>query len=183
MRSSASRDRLRSIRTSIEPVASRSAAIDHERGHEEGGRPRRPPDARRATSSRPTSTANEPARSEAKCSAFAASAARRRAARHAEADDRARGVDHDDDDEHGERPPRHVHVVALVAARQPADRLVPDEQRHEHQERALPERRQVLGLAVPVVVLAVGRAHRDPHREEGEQRRDKVGARSAPPRR
>ena len=52
-----------------------------------------------------------------------------------------------------------------------------DEQRHEQQEGALAERGQVLGLAMAVVVLAVGRAERHAHGEEGEQGGHEVGAR------
>ena len=40
-----------------------------------------------------------------------------------------------------------------------------------------PERRQVLGLAVAVLVVAVGRPDRHPHRVQGQQRGDQVGAR------
>ncbi len=64
-----------------------------------------------------------------------------------------------------------------AAVRQPPRRLEGDRQRHQQQERALGERRQVLGLAVAVVVLLVGRADRHPHREQREQRGHEVGAR------
>ena len=157
-------------------AASRSAAMITSTATNSAGDRVRAVARRRATSIRPTSTASEPARSEAKCSALAASAARAVRRDGAQAGDRARGVDDDHDDEHGERPPGRVHVVAAVAADQAVDRLVRDEQRDEHQERALAERREVLGLAVAVVVLAVGRADRDAHREQGEQRGDEVGA-------
>ena len=41
---------------------------------------------------------------------------------------------------------------------------------------ALGERREVLGLAVAVLVRHVGRPARDTDREVGEQRRDEIGA-------
>ncbi len=44
------------------------------------------------------------------------------------------------------------------------------------EERRLGERREVLGLAVPVLVALVGRLRRDADREEGQQRGDEVGA-------
>jgi hypothetical protein len=60
--------------------------------------------------------------------------------RGAEARERPRGVHQDHDAEHRERPPGHVHVVAVLAADQPLERLVGDEQGDQDQERALSER-------------------------------------------
>ena len=54
------------------------------------------------------------------------------------------------------------------------DRLGADREREEQQHRALPQRGEVLGLAVAVVVLLVGRADRDADGEERQQRGDEV---------
>ena len=88
---------------------------------------------------------------------------------------RPRGVQRDHDGQHREGPPGRLHPV-VVAVDQPPQRLGRDRHRHQDQERALPERGQMLGLAVAVLVVAVGRADRDPHRVERQQRRDQVGA-------
>ena len=53
---------------------------------------------------------------------------------------------------------------------------VRDVEAREHEDRGLAEGGQVLGLAVPVGMPAVGRAAGDPDREEREQRGDEVGA-------
>ena len=63
-----------------------------------------------------------------------------------------------------------------AATRQPADRLVDDDAADDQQERALGERGEVLGLAVAVGVVAVGRPDRDAQRVERQERRDEVGA-------
>ncbi len=126
------------------------------------------------TKMRPISTANEPARSEPKCSALAARATDAVPARRAQAHERAGRVDGDDDDEGRDDPPVHVDLVRSVA-REATQRLEADEGRDEREKRALPQRSQVLGLPVAVLVLLVGRAHRDTDREERQERRDEIG--------
>ena len=60
---------------------------------------------------------------------------------------------------------------------EPRDRLPRDHDRGDDEHRRLGQRGQVLRLPVSVVVPAIGRPHRVPDREEGEQRGDEVGAR------
>ena len=98
-------------------------------------------------------------------------AARRAPARH-----HAARVDADHEHEHGDRPPRRLYRMG-AAVDQAVQRLVADQQRDDEQHGALPQRGEVLGLAVPVVVLLVGRAQRHAHREQGQQRGDEIGAR------
>ena len=98
------------------------------------------------------------------------------AARGAAAGDRAAHVDRDHDRQHEERPPRRLDAVAR-ACEQAVDGLVADRERDEQEEGALGERREVLRLAVAVVVLAVGRAQRDADREQRQQRGHEVGRR------
>ena len=145
-----------SISTSIEAEASRPAAIMTSTATTSAaiasafGSPA-------ATRIRPTSTASEPARSEKKCSALEASAGEwnaREARRLSVARERSMAIttastanDH--------------HVASTwwgVLDGQPRDALIGQEHRDEDQERALGQRREVLGLAVAVVVLLVGRA-------------------------
>jgi hypothetical protein len=97
------------------------------------------------------------------------------AARGPEARERARGVDRDHYAEHGEGPPGHVDFVAAPVD-QPPERLEPDPERDEHQERALAQRGQMLRLAVAVVMLAVRRADRHAHGEQRKERGHEVGA-------
>ena len=94
----------------------------------------------------------------------------------AAAGDRAADVDRDHDREHEERPPGRLDAVA-GAAEQAVDGLGADRERDEQEEGALGERGEVLGLAVAVVVVAVGRAQRDADREQRQQRGDEVGRR------
>ena len=64
-----------------------------------------------------------------------------------------------------------------AAADQPVDGLPRSRSDDEHEEGALAQRGQVLGLAVAVVVLGVGGPRRHAHREQRQQRRDEVGGR------
>ena len=59
-------------------------------------------------------------------------------------------------------------------ARQPLDRAQGDEHAGEHEDRRLAERREVLRLAVAVLVPLVGGPRRDADGEEREQRRDEI---------
>ena len=63
-----------------------------------------------------------------------------------------------------------------VPVHEPADRDGREQQRDEDEDGGLGERRQVLGLPVPVRVAAVGRAHRHADREERQERGHQVGA-------
>jgi hypothetical protein len=77
-----------------------------------------------------------------------------------------------DDDE---RIPLRVHVRVAVAD-QPQKRAPRDEETHGDEERRLPERGQMLGLAVSVRVAGVGRAAGDTDGEERQQRCDEIGS-------
>jgi len=57
------------------------------------------------------------------------------------------------------------------------DRAPTDDERRANEQRGLAERGEMLRLPVPVRVARVGRPAGDPNREEGEERRDEVGAR------
>ena len=105
------------------------------------------------------------------------------AARAAQRDDHPARVD-DDHDARRRRSPsptgrrrarsRPTSAQTAIAAIDEAD---------EDEDRRLREGGEVLGLPVPVLVRDVGRPPGDADREEGQQRCDEVGRRSAPPRR
>ena len=82
-------------------------------------------------------------------------------------------VDQDHSAHDGQHVPARVRRRAVPG--ETVDRLIRDHEARDDQDHGLAERRQVLGLAVPVGVLAVGGAPRDAHREERQQRRDQVG--------
>ncbi len=73
------------------------------------------------------------------------------------------------------------HVPARVRRRpvpgETVNRLIRDHDARDDQDRALAERRQVLGLAVAVGMLAVCGTPGDADGEERQQRRDQVGGR------
>ena len=145
-------------------AATNSAAIESASGH-----PARTPIS-------PTSTASDPAKSLPKCTAFDSSAAlwNRRPVL-SEISVRETSISEHDAD-HQERPPGCVHVNVDPAG-QPRDRETGDADAHEGEHPGLEERRQMLGLAVAVLVLLVRRASRDSDREERQERGDEVGAR------
>ena len=127
------------------------------------------------TSRRPKSTATEPARSLPKWSAFDASAGLEYA-RAARLDATVRAdVDADDDADDEQRVPRGVHGRAAVD--EPHDRAPDDGNAGEDEDRALAERREMLGLPVAVLVAGIGGAHGDADGEERQQRGDEIGAR------
>ena len=88
-------------------------------------------------------------------------------------DDEAREVDRDDQEEHGEDPPRGLDVQ-LDPAREACHGERCDADRDEHEEARLGERGEVLGLAVPVEVTLVGGLRRDADGEEREERGHQV---------
>jgi hypothetical protein len=92
-----------------------------------------------------------------------------------ERDDGPREVDreHDRDDE--EDPPVGVDGV-LGDADEARDGERRNRDADEREHGGLAERGEVLGLPVPVLVAAVGRAPGNADREERQQRRDEVGA-------
>ena len=90
-------------------------------------------------------------------------------------DRRPARVDGDDDEDDDERVPRRVDV-RLGGADEHRQGAVRDVEAREHEDRGLAERGQVLGLAVPVGMPAVGGAAGDADREEREKRGDEVGA-------
>ena len=128
----------------------------------------------RARSS-PARTANEPARSLAKWSAFEASAALWYCARGPPRRARPPDVDDDHDADHEQRPPRRVHRLRM-RRRQARHRAIRDEDARDDEERGLGERREMLRLAVPVLMARIGRTHGDSDREERQERGDEVGA-------
>ena len=66
-------------------------------------------------------------------------------------------------------------TCAFVDAREPLDRTQRDEERHDHEEPGLRERREVLRLAVPELVRARRPdAPRHANRKEREQRCDEI---------
>jgi len=90
--------------------------------------------------------------------------------------ERASDVDDENDADYDERPPRRMHG-GVRRAGEAHDRAPDDQEACEHEDRGLSERREVLCLAVPVLVAGVGRPDGDADREEGQQRGDQVGAR------
>ena len=56
------------------------------------------------------------------------------------------------------------------------DRAPDDEDAGDDEDRALGERREVLGLPVAVLVAGIGGPHGDADREERQQRGDEIGA-------
>jgi hypothetical protein len=68
---------------------------------------------------------------------------------------------------------RHLDRMG-VAAEQPLRRLPDDDAREQEQERGFRERGNALDLAVPVMVLPVGRLARQAHREIGHHGRGKI---------
>ena len=67
-------------------------------------------------------------------------------------------------------------TVLLDRAREPRDRETGDDDADEREDGRLGERREVLRLAVPVLVPASAGPAGDADREERQQRRDEVGA-------
>ena len=68
-------------------------------------------------------------------------------------------------------------------AEQPLERADGDQDGHEREKRGLGERGQVLGLAVPVLVRAVGRPRRDAERRRTSAAPRRGPCRSGSPRR
>ena len=89
-------------------------------------------------------------------------------------DEEAREVDRDDQEQHGEDPPRGLDVQ-LDPAREACDGERCDADRDDHEEARLGERGEVLGLAVPVEVTLVGGLRRKADGEEREEGGDEVG--------
>ena len=154
----------------------------HERGDEQGGDrvglAASPP----ARPTRPTSTASEPAKSLPKWSAFESSAAlwKRRAVR-SETSVRETSIA-------STKPmTTNAHQAAsTLISIQPPSRATArrgDAGAHERERRRLEQRREMLGLAVAVLVLLVGRAapRRRPRRTSGARRRGRCPS-AAPPR-
>ena len=91
-------------------------------------------------------------------------------------DDRSAQVDADHDRQREQRVPLDVHR----GLRQPGemrDRAPTDDEGRTDEQRRLTESGEMLGLSVPVRMTRVRGAAGDADREEGEKRRDEVGAR------
>jgi hypothetical protein len=95
--------------------------------------------------------------------------------RRTQGDRRPGGVDRDHEEDDEECPPGRLDLGR--AFDQPADRDVHDRQRRSDEDRGLGERREVLGLPVPVLVPDVCRPDGDTDREERQERGHEVGAR------
>ena len=76
----------------------------------------------------------------------------------------------------GERVPGRPHV-GVGRAGEALDRAHGDEDARDREEAGLAERREMLRLAVAVLVRDVRGARRDAEREERQQRRDEIGPR------
>jgi hypothetical protein len=89
--------------------------------------------------------------------------------------DGAAEVDRDDDREDGERVPRRLDA-RRAEADEVGDGPPDDDEAGGDENRGLSERGEMLRLAVPVGVGDVGRSLGNPEREEGQQRRNEIGA-------
>ena len=138
----------------------------------------RPPAGRPATPISPTSTASDPARSLAEVERVREQrrAAEPPARSASEISVRETSIsDHDADTTNAHQA---ASTCDVDPPGQPRDRERRPRRSLTSDERArLGQRRQVLGLAVAVLVLLVGRPYRDADREEGQQRGDEVRAR------
>jgi hypothetical protein len=83
-------------------------------------------------------------------------------------------VDHDHHRDHHQRVPAWIDPAVREPYQAP-ERAPRDQEAHQHEDRRLRQRRQVLGLAVTVGMPRIGRPACDPDRDEGEDRRDQVG--------
>ncbi len=116
-------------------------------------RSRRRPDVRTAASTSPTSTANDPAKSVAKCHELAYSAALCSDSRGAPGDRRPRRVDRQDEQHERDADAGRVRASALRV--EASDRLDRDPDRGADEQQGLGERAEVLRLAMPVLVAPV----------------------------
>ena len=96
-------------------------------------------------------------------------------ARRTQRDDRPAQVDGDHDCDDHERVPDRVNG-RIGGADEHGESSIRDVEADEHEQRRLPERGEMLGLAVSVGVRGVGRATGDADGEERQQRGDEVGS-------